>query len=425
MSTGNEEVIDSEVESIQDHELEYDNQMASLDAIASLEEGVVSSKKIDRVTMEALSRLAPDAISDQYPLATFTQEPSEQNYQVALEGFDIAKTLAITAAGGILGAILFYIIKLFRSDNVDTRIDYLEKAQAVIRKNRKELEKIIRDAEKMELSPESKALLKRIDQFDISLVLDKPPTRASREVKQFVEAVQRGGELHRLLSKWASDIVNYTSEYRKRVRILTECIEKMYEADKKDTPKLLKKIESVTVDDSHPFIKDVGKAWVLWQQLDIDEQYPAFIRDRVVGTDVFYELVSDEKTLFAVKDLFSSASDQLRKNMDEIEKSAQLLSGTKREEMKQKAQRKAKSKMTATDEDGHMVFSVKPTTSVDTVESAVKSAEMSIRAESSSLSQYRTILNRVLNFYQHAAAARQRVDQQLQRKAMEIQNKGQ
>lgn len=423
MSTDVEALIKTEVESIDDQELEYDNQMASLDAIASLEEGVVSSKKIDRVTMEALSRLAPEAISDQYPLVTFTQEPSEQNYEVALESFDVAKTIAVAAMGGLLGAILFYIIKLFRSDNVDTRIDYLTKAQDVIRNNRKQLQGMLRDADKMVLGAEAKATLKQIEGFDLSVILDHPPAKASREVQMFIDAVKERGELHKILSKWSSDIVNYTSEFRKRVRVLTECINKMYEVKGNDAVKVIKEAKEVTVDSSHPFIKDVGKAWVLWQQLDVDEQYSDFIKQQVLGTDAFYDLIADDRTLFAVKDTFSSASDQLKKNLDEIEKSAEVLSGTKREEMKLKAQRKSKTKTSM--KDGHMSFSVSPVGSNNDLELAIGNAERSIRGEASTLSQYRTILNKVLHFYQQAAAARQRFDQQFQRKAMEIQNSGQ
>jgi hypothetical protein len=115
----------------------------------------------------------------------------------------------------------------------------------------------------------------------------------------------------------------------------------------------------------------------------------------------------------------------VEKNLKEIEKSAEVLSGSKRSEMHEKAKRKARSNSTTKTVGNHTTVSIKPSFLSNTIETAIKDAENSLRNESTSLSHYRTILGRMLYFYQHAMNARQRLDNQFQMKAMEIQNSGQ
>lgn len=426
LSTIFDKVYDQTVgkDEIGDVELEYDNQLASLDAITSLEESVLSSQKVDRITMESLSRIEAEAISPQYPLVTYTQEPSQQNYEVALESFDVAKAVVMAAAGGLLGAILFYIIKLFRSDNVDTRIDYLEKAKETIKENKRSLKKSLRESEKFMHTPEVKETLRRIENYDISLIVEDIP-RAPRDVVKFLEEVSPRGDIHRVLSKWSKDIIQYTSEFRKRVRLLTESIEVMYEVEYDEIAKLISKANSITVDGNHPFIKDIGAAWLLWQKLDIDEGYPEFVKNSVVGTDAFYEIVKDDRALTSYDSLYSASDKQLEKNLDELQKSAELLSGTKREEMKAKAQRSTKTRTSTKGNHATITIDAGASAINPMLVRAIRDAEDSIRNESSMLTNYRTLLGRVLYFYQHAAAARERLDNGFLRRAMEAQNSGQ
>lgn len=424
MTTQTDLQYDAGVDDTPTEDLEYDSQMASLDAIASLEDGVVSSQKVDRMTMESLHRIDPDSISSQYPLVTYTQEPSQQNYEVALESFDVAKAVAIAAAGGLLGAILMYIIKLFRSDNVDTRIDYLEKSKDTIDDHKKFLKGLVRDAEKLELTPEYQDVLKKVASYDLTLIMDKPP-KAPREVQEFVKAVSKGGDLHKVLDKWSKDIVQYTSEFRKRVRLLTECIETMHDATYGEIDKVIKKAGEVVVDGNHPFIKDMGAAWLLWQKLNVDENYTEFVKSSVVDTDVFYDLILNERETFAFDKLYSSSDKQIDKNLAELQKSAETLSGTKQDKMRAAAQRGAKTKTQTQGNHTTITIDAGSGGMNPNLIRAVREAEDSVRNESSMLTHYRTLLGRVLYFYQHAVAARQRVDNQFAKKAMEAQNSGQ
>lgn len=413
--------LERELEEQHAIEAEFDNQMSLLDSATSLEASVLDTGKIDRVTMESLSRLDPGAISPHYPLATYTQEPSQQNYDVALESFDVVKAVAIAAAGGLLGAILMYIIKLFRSDNVDTRIDYLEKARDSIKENEKAFIKTLRDTEKKyELTPEQKAVFDRIEKYDLSLIVSNPP-KASREAEAFIKALGRSGDIYKILERWSHDIVQYTSEFRKRVRILTECIDQMYEVKGAEIQKLVKKVKDVEVDGNTPFIKDMGAAQLLWEKLNVDENYVDFIKSSVVGTDAFYTLVADERTLLDYDKLYSASEKQLEKNLKEIEKYAETLSGSKREEAKVKAQRAAKTRTngdTVTIDAGGGAIN-------PMIIMAIRSAEDSVRNESTALSNYRKLLGQVLYFYQHAAGAREKLDNGFLRRLMEVQNSGQ
>lgn len=82
---------------------------------------VASFNAVDRMTMEAIQAAYPETVDDNFPLASFTKDPSDQNLLASMESFAMAKKIAIAAVGALLGSVLFMLVKLFRTDGAEAR----------------------------------------------------------------------------------------------------------------------------------------------------------------------------------------------------------------------------------------------------------------------------------------------------------------
>lgn len=413
------------MDEFEQHELEYENVMSNLDAVGSLERSVLDSKKIDRMTMESLHRLVPETVDKNFPLVTFTTEPSEQNYGVALESFSVAKAVAIAAIGGILGAILMQVIKAFRSNKVDARAEYLDKKKADFKDSERDMKKILSRVKKLKLSTEDQIAVDAIEAMNVEFFMGKPKA-ANRAVESFVKEVTQGGKVYRILDRWSSDIANYTSEFKKRVRLLTEVVEVMYTVKGNDINSLKAKADEIVLNEKDRFIGDMTDLELYFQALDFGESFKNFIDEQVEGTQPFYDLATRQDTLTAYTNLYSNASVQIQKNLDEIEKKyAPVLQGSARDKAQKKAQAAARSSITSSDGEVRVSYDGAAGAINPMLLRSVRDAEESLRGEAARLRMYIIYLERVMFFYQKAALLREKVENTAMKRLMDIDNRAQ
>lgn len=405
-------------------ELEYDNVLAGLNSIESLERSVLQSKTIDRMTMESLHRLSPESVDKNYPLSTFTTDASAQNYEVALESFSVAKAVAIAAIGGILGAILYQLINAFRSNKVDVRTEYLDKKKDSLKDGDRSLKKSLDRVKKMTLSTEDQLTVDAISAWNVEFFLGKP-TKSSKTAEDFISAVKRGGQVYRIMDRWSSDIVKHTSEFKKRVRLMTEIVEVMYEVRGSDINELQAKAKSITLDSSDKFMADMNELDIFFRSLGVDEGFSSFINEQVDDTQEFREVVGNMDVLMAYDKLYSNSSVQIEKNLKEIEdKYAPVLQGSASDKALKKAKAAARAKSSSDEvgvsQDAAVLGMINPF-----LMRAIEDAEKSLRLESVRLRSYIMNLERVLFFYQKAVTSREKIEQQAMLKLTDIENRNQ
>lgn len=406
------------------NELEYENLLASLNSVGSLERSVLESKKIDRMTMESLHKLAPEAIDKNYPLQTFTTTPSEQNYEVALESFSVAKSVAIAAIGGILGAILLQLINVFRSNKVDVRSEYLDKKKDSIKDDERTMKKTLGRVKKLKLSPEDQIQFDAIESWNLDVYVGKPiPT--SKPAEDFIAAASPGGKFYRIMDKWSSDIVKHTSEFKKRVRLMAEIVEVMYDVRGSAINDLESKAKSITLDAKDPFIRDMTEVDLFFRSLASGDSITAFINEQVVGTQEFRDLFTNTDTVLSFDKLYSHASAQIEKNMNDIQKKyAPILQGNATGTALKKAKSAARAK-SSTDEvsmgqNAAVLGMINPM-----LMRAVQDAEQSLMKESNLLRAYVHNLEVILFFYQKASSERETIQRSMMRALIDIENRGQ
>lgn len=405
-------------------EHEYESALANLEAVTSLEQTVLSSGKIDRMTMESLHRLAPETVDKNFPLATFTAEPSEQNYEVALESFSVAKAVAIAAIGGLLGAILMKLISAFRSNKVDSRTDYLDKKKSELKDGEHDLKKILARVKKLSLSTGDQLVVDAIEAWNVDFFLGETKP-AGREAAEFITAIAPGGTLYRIMDRWSSDIVKHTSEFRKRVRIMTEIVGEMHEVSRDDIMSLKKKAEDITLPDNDKFMKDMQEVEVFYRTVASgSESVLQFMKEEVFQTQEFREFIGNIDRLTDYDKLYSNSTKQIQKNLKEIEdKYAPILQGTAVSQAKKKA--KANVSHGISQRDGEVVISIDAGADAlrDQMNRSIEAANSSLKREAMRLKDYIIFLERTLYFYQHACATREKVEREAMLKLTEIENR--
>lgn len=407
-------------------ELECENALATLESIDLLERSVVDSSQVDRATMESLQRLVPESIDKNYPLVTYTISPSEQNYQIALESFSVAKAVAIAAVGGLLGAILFQLIKAFRSNKVDVRADYLNKKKDELKNNERELKSVLTRVRKLNLNTEDRLTIDAIESWNLDVLLS-PANRADGKVTTFLRDVTPGGKVYRIMDRWSSDIVKRSSEFKKRVRTLAEVVQVMYDVRGSEIANLQKKADSIVLDDKDRFLDDLTTVNLFFQGLGLEGKFSEFIDEDVVGTTEFRDLLTNTSDLLAYDKLYSNASVQIQKNLKEIEdKYAPVLQGQARENAEKKSRASARATTITSTDDEVVVTQDGAAGGINPMLlRSVRMAEQSLRKEASSLKSYVTFLERIMFFYQKAVVERERVEHKAMKLLMDIENRAQ
>lgn len=73
----------------------FEIELQNLADLESRQHWVIQHRNVDRLTMEALHQKYPEAINADYPVNSFSKDPSDQNLPVSLESFSIAKAVAV------------------------------------------------------------------------------------------------------------------------------------------------------------------------------------------------------------------------------------------------------------------------------------------------------------------------------------------
>lgn len=360
---------------------------------------VASNNAVDRLTMESIYKDYPETVNDNYPLASYTKDPSDQNLAVSLESFDLAKKFAIAAAGAVLGGLLYMLIKMFRTDGAAHRAENVDANVADIQKKDKTISTMIVDARKANLNPADKKQVKAIEDNNYrEYATDLKLIKASSQGKIFLDAIAPGGDVFQTLTKWSRSIHNHYSNFSGRVNTLTELIGKMYDLDAKDLDKFLKDIDKAILSPDDPFFDEMGRLHDTFQSFlrGSGGEYNAFLTSSVFQTHEFYDLaLMDDGWYKRVQSISPNGEKQLEKNLDRLEKDAQMLIDGKRAAALNAKKANRKHRM---DEDGNVEMNA--ITSNLTVERAVKDAELAIRSEIQHLRVYRQTLGRALKFYQ-------------------------
>jgi hypothetical protein len=380
-------------------ENDFEVQIQTLDDLDRRTRRVTSEGAIDRMTMESVHRDYPEAIDDNYPLASYTKEPSEQNLSASMESFGVAKSVAVAAAGALLGSIIYMLIKLFRTDGAEARAEKVDEQVKDIREKDKTIKTMVKEARSANLSTADKTLLQSIEENNYrEYASDLKLTKTSSQGKIFLDAVSQNGDVFRTLEKWARSIHNHYTSFSARVNTLTEQIGKMYDLEARDVPKFLKDLEESILPPDDPFFEEMGELNDIFQGFmrSSGGEYSSFLAANVMGSFEFYDMASmDDRWPDRVDKISPNGDKQIEKNLDRLEKDAQALVDGKRDAAlaAKKARRKTK-----VDEHGNVELDA-IATNLD-VERAVKNAELAIRSEVQHLRVYRTTLSRVLYFYQ-------------------------
>lgn len=360
---------------------------------------VASFNAVDRMTMEAIQAAYPETVDDNFPLASFTKDPSDQNLLASMESFAMAKKIAIAAVGALLGSVLFMLVKLFRTDGAEARAQKVDKQVSDIREKDKTIEKMIKEAQEANLDAKDKILLKAIESNNyLDYAQDLNLSKASSQGKIYLDAVSQNGDIFRLLEKWSRSIHNHYTSFGARVNTLTDMIGTMYDLDAKNVDKFIKDLDAATLDKDDPFFEDMADINDTMQNFlrGANGEYSTFLASSVFNTREFYDLaLTDDRWMDRVSKLSPSGEKQLEKNLDRIEKDAQALIEGKRDATLSAKIAKRRHRL---DEDGNLELDA--ITSNLNVERAVKNAELAIRMEVQYLRVYRISLGRVLYFYQ-------------------------
>lgn len=402
----------------------FEIELQNLADLESRQHRVISQQAVDRLTMESLHQKYPEAVDENFPVSSFSKDPSDQNLPVSMESFTIAKAVATAAAGALLGSIIFMLIKLFRTDNAEQRALDLDKKIGEMKDDDKSITELKREAMGLKLSTDDTHLVSAIVANNHLEFLDPPiKAHASSQGKIFMEAVSPGGDVFQLLSKWSRSIHNHYSSFSARVNGLTEAIGKMYEVDPKDADKFVKNLEANILEPDDAFFKDMGELHDTFQSFLQRSQgeYKGFLNDNVFNTQEFYDMaLSDDQWPRQVDKISPNGGKGLDKNLDRLEKDAQALVDGKRE-----AAYKAKRAKNGVRIDAQGNMEMDAVVGNVTVERAVKNAELAIRSEVQFLRMYRTNLNRVLEFYRQLSLKALECNTERKRILREIINRSQ
>lgn len=383
-------------------ENDFEVQMQNVDDLNRKSMRVARDSVVDRLTMESVHKDYPDVADENFPLASYTKDPSDQNLGASLESFDMAKKVAIAAAGGVLGGIIYMLIKLFRSDGAEARAQRVKDSANDIKESDEVISKMIKEARDAKLSAADQKLLKAIEannyrEYMPNLQLDKAPTQG----KIFLDTVSDKGDVFRTLEKWSRSIHNHYTSFTARVAALTEHIGEMYDVEAKDTDRFIKKLEDVMLPPDDPFFEDINEMneIILGFMRSAGGEYRGFLNTMVLNTREFYEMALDsDDWVDRVDKISPNGTKQLEKNLDRLEKEAQALVDGKREATLNAKKAKRKPKI---DDNGNIHLDA--ITSNLNVERAVKEAELAIKSEVKHLQVYRKTLSRVLFFYGEAS----------------------
>jgi hypothetical protein len=402
-------------------ENDFDRRLRTLEDLEATTERLLTQGKVDRLTMESLHRAHPEAIDAQFPIASYTQEPSEQNLPASLESFSFAKGLAVAAVGAVLGALIVALIKMFRSDDAEARAQRMDERAEDIKESDRTVQEMVKEAKKANLSSEDAKLLKAVEENDYQTYTDLKLSRAPRHGTKFLDEVSPGGGVFELLVKWARSINNHYTSYAARVDALADLIGKMYDVEPKDTGDFIKKLNECILAPEDPFFADMGELHDTFKGILDRAQgdYRQFLEDQVLHTHEFYELVVGEVSWCdRMKKITPNGDKQVAKNLDRLEKAAEEMARGKRAEaMRNKRGRMA----TRVSEDG--TFETDAVVTNIEIERAVKEAELAIRSETQFLRMYRHNQERVLKFYELASLRRLNLNTQRNKVMREIINR--
>lgn len=101
-------------------ETNHDENMAVL---RSIEDRILRTGKVDQFTMEAIAQLVPDAIDPNYPVSSYTKNPSNINLEQTLESVSWGKVLLAGAAIASVAAVLYMVFKHLKNKDVAKSID--------------------------------------------------------------------------------------------------------------------------------------------------------------------------------------------------------------------------------------------------------------------------------------------------------------
>lgn len=403
-----------------DFEVQLQN-MADLDG---QQQRVLASREVDRLTMEGLHQKYPEVKDEEYPLGSFTKEPTDQNLAVSLESFGIAKAIATAAAGAILGSILFMFVKLFRTDNAEQRAKNVEEKAREKDKGDATISEMIKEAKGLQLSNDDQRLVRAIEDNNHLEYLTSPVKgKASSQGKIFMDGVSPGGDVFRLFSKWSRSIHNHYTSFSARVAELTKLIDKMYEVDAKNVDKFVEDVKKVMLDPDDEFFKEMGELHDTFQSFlqRTSGDFKAFLNENVFDTREFYDFaLMDDQWSKNVEKISPNGGKGLEKNLDRLEADAQALVDGKKEAAYKAKRSKSQARV---DENGNVEMDA--VVSNIAVERAIKDAEFAIRSEVQHLRVYRINLNRVLYFYQMTALKALEANTERSRLLREIINRSQ
>lgn len=381
-------------------EIEYD-----LEALNAMEATVRNEGRVDQITMEALARMVPDAIVKQHPIASYSKHPSEQNLDVSLEAFRIAKSIAVMSLGGVLGGVLRALVGLYKSDSLDTRCNHLLKLKEQLNARQADLKQWAKRAEAINESAKADVVVLLGDDVVAKrALLGKGDLKDSNaKTDALLALINPKGDVFKTFERWSKDVVKHSSLFSKRVRVVSEAIDKAYTARGSVVDTLVEKLNEIELSSyQKTFCQDMmtaEKAWCDAVGPNYEDNFAEFVKHELMDNTSFHRVANNYDAVVACGELFTKANVQLNRNMDNINEATLTLFGSPIPSQLKVGQVRNGEVQSLADADE----TVKVTKRALPVEllNAIRRADELLREEAEAFRCYRVYLERLVFFYQH------------------------